>query len=339
MLTRKQRVQRRLMMKIIMPKLLSWYARLESSVANRPGVLKAGPTSPERVDILAGAIKVKGVYAPPGFPHSVPQLIGSMRGIKASIVELDDNPELPLTTIDYKGIMELEAFAKSSGAQSIGYAIVEPRLVFKGKAVLHPYAIVLTQEMDKERIDTAPSAAAGLAVHETYNHLGQVSNMVARYLRAKGYSAHAGHPLNGLALYPPLGQAAQLGWRGIHGLLITPEFGPTVRLAAVFTSIGNLPLPKGNNPHKWVEEFCDQCRLCIRKCPVDAIYTKPIVHKDGRLTCADDGKCLPFFAVNHGCSICVAVCPFNKLGYDRLERSVQNYGHAEAVSQHVESPI
>lgn len=338
MLTRKQRLQRQVMMKMVMPKLLSWYARLESSVASRVGVIKAGPTSPERVDILAGAINVEGVYAPPGFPHSVPQLVGSMRGIKASIDELDENPEQPLTTIDDKGVAELEAFAKSSGALSIGYTVVEPRLVFKGKAVLHPYAIVLTQEMDKERIDTAPSAAAGLAVHETYNKLGQTANKIARYLRAKGYSAHAGHPLNGLALYPPLGQAAHLGWRGIHGLLITPEYGPTVRLAAVFTSIKNLPIQKGENPHEWIEEFCDHCRICIRRCPVDAIYPRPISHGDGRLTCADDAKCLPFFAVNHGCSICVAVCPFNKVGYNRLLQAVEKNGHRDAVRQFIANP-
>ena len=92
-------------------------------------------------------------------------------------------------------------------------------------------------------------------------------------------------------------------------------------------------MPAGDNPHAWVEEFCDHCRLCVRKCPVDAIYDDPIVHPDGRLTCADDAKCLPFFAVNHGCSICVAVCPFNKLGYERLRHSVEAHGHAVAVEK------
>ena len=72
----------------------------------------------------------------------------------------------------------------------------------------------------------------------------------------------------------------------MHGLLIIPEMGPTVRLATVFTSIENLPIPEGDNPHAWVTESCDHCRLCARKCPVGAIYTEPIEHPDGRLTCA-----------------------------------------------------
>ena len=332
MLSRRHRMQRRIMQRFV-PRMEGWHVRLESTVGERPGAMHAAATSPERVNILLRAIEVPEMHAPPGFPKSAPQLVGSLRGIKASIAELDDNPTDPRTSISSEEILELEAFAKEAGALSIGYAEVEPRLVFKDKAILHPHAIVLTQEMDKARIDTAPSPEAGLAVHETYNHLGQTSNAVARYLRRKGFSAHAGHPLNGLALYPPLGQAAQLGHRGIHGLLITPEMGPTVRLAAVFTSIENLPVPAGKNPHSWIEEFCDHCRLCVRKCPDDAVYDDPIEHPDGRLTCADDEKCLPFFAVNHGCSVCVAVCPFNKLGYERLRETVEAHGHAEAVER------
>ena len=110
--------------------------------------------------------------------------------------------------------------------------------------------------------------------------------------------------------------------------------GPTVRLAAVFTSIKNLPYLEGENSHAWVEEFCDHCRLCICKCPVDAIYPEPIYHDDGRITCTDDAKCLPFFATHDGCSICVAVCPFNKLGDTRLHDTVENHGVRHAVAAH-----
>jgi epoxyqueuosine reductase len=116
---------------------------------------------------------------------------------------------------------------------------------------LHENAIMLTMEMDKDRIDTSPSEQSFIEVHETYHHLGRAANRIAGWLRQRGYSAHAGHPLMGLALYPPLAQQAGLGWRGLHGLLITPRFGPRVRLAAVFTSIENLPFGQ-ENPHQWI---------------------------------------------------------------------------------------
>jgi hypothetical protein len=210
MLTRPQRLQRRMMLRFV-PMMERWLGRKEATVPVRPGVLRAGLTSPERVNIMARSVQVPEMHAPPGFPKVMPQLIGSLRGIKASFDEIDDNPAQPRTTIEESEIAALERFARSAGALSIGYATVPPRLVFREKAVLYPNAVVLTMEMDKARIDTAPSKAAGLAVHETYNHLGQVSNKVARYLRDLGFATHAGHPLNGLALYPPLAAVAHLG--------------------------------------------------------------------------------------------------------------------------------
>ena len=74
-------------------------------------------------------------------------------------------------------------------------------------------------------------------------------------------------------------ELAGIGRIGLSGLLITPEFGPRVRLISVITdaALESDPLPEDN--------FCDQCRekACIKACPVDAIAP------DGKL---DKIKCL-----------------------------------------------
>ena len=124
MLSRRHRIQRRMMQRLV-PFMEGWHRRLEATVSDRPGAIHAGPTSPERVNILLRAIQVPDMHAPPGFPQSAPQLVGSMRGIKASIEELDDNPAEPRTEIDAEGLAELEAVAKQNGALSIGYATVD----------------------------------------------------------------------------------------------------------------------------------------------------------------------------------------------------------------------
>ena len=131
------------------------------------------------------------------------------------------------------------------GADEIGFAPAPPKWVFRNLAIRYTQAIVLVMEMDKARMQLAPNPDTAVMVHETYNQLGQVANQIADWLRDHGYAAHAGHPLGGFALYPPMAQAAGLGWRGISGLLITPQFGPRVRLAAVFTEIENLPVYEG----------------------------------------------------------------------------------------------
>lgn len=204
------------------------------------------------------------------------------------------------------------------GADEIGFVSVPQAWVFKDLAIRYTHAIVLVMEMDKARIDKAPNPDTAVMVHETYNALGKVSNKIADWLRDHGYAAHAGHPLGGMALYPPMAQAAGLGWRGISGLLITPQFGPRVRLAAVFTEIENFPVYK-KDEHAWVLDFCESCKRCIHDCPSDAFYDKPIRHENGLVTVLDNEKCFPYFAKNHGCSVCIKVCPFNHVSYEKIK--------------------
>ena len=198
---------------------------------------------------------------------------------------LEKNPTDGKKKIDPKTLDELRQFAKSVGADEIGFASVPQEWVFKNTAIRYTHAIVLVMEMDKDRMDLAPNPDTAVMVHETYNQLGQISNKIADWLREQGYAAHAGHPLGGMALYPPMAQAAGLGWRGISGLIITPEFGPRVRLAAVFTEIENLPVYEGDE-HAWVLDFCESCKRCIRDCPPEAFYDEPIHHENWAGDCA-----------------------------------------------------
>ncbi len=60
-------------------------------------------------------------------------------------------------------------------------------------------------------------------------------------------------------------QAAGLGTIGRHSLLITPEFGSMVWLGAVLCSA---PL----EPDEKKEPICQNCGLCVKACPVDALH-------------------------------------------------------------------
>ena len=51
--------------------------------------------------------------------------------------------------------------------------------------------------MDKARMDTSPSEQSFIEVHAVYHHLGRSANRIANWLRLRGYSAQAGHPLKG----------------------------------------------------------------------------------------------------------------------------------------------
>ncbi len=320
-----RRVKRVLLYFIVQPTL-----RLEEGLAARPDVVHAGPQSPRRIEIVARSVEVEGLHRPvPGFPRSMPSILSCARNTTASFKEIDDNPADPLASMDDDARSELEAFMRSVGVDTFGYTSVPRNLVFEGKAVLHSNAIVLTMEMDRKRMDTSPSPDSAVMVMETYDRLGIMANRIARYLREHGYSAQAGHPLDGLTLYPPLAQAAGLGWLGMHGLLITPEFGPRVRVAAVFTSIEDLP-DTATDEHAWIDDFCRECVKCVRQCPPDAIRTEPIRFESGRVSCVDPERCLPYFVRNNGCSICIAVCPFHQRDYTWLQQRWARHGERAA---------
>jgi ferredoxin len=291
----------------------------EQQVVDIPETSRGDQDSPERFNIPREAIKLEGDHMPlPGFPRSAPQLIGSITNIRKSIYELEKNPVNGRRRIESQTLAELGRFARSAGADEIGYAAVPQAWIFRDLAIRYTQAIVLVMEMDKARMDLAPHPDTAVMVHETYNQLGQVANQIAYWLRERGYAAHAGHPLGGLALYPPMAQAAGLGWRGLHGLVITPQFGPRVRLAAVFTEIENLPVYRGDE-HAWVLDFCQSCKRCIRDCPPDAFYEEPIQHANGLVTVLDNDRCFPYFARYHGCSVCIKVCPFNQQDYEKIK--------------------
>lgn len=293
--------------------------RWEKIIVDIPESIRGGENSPVRFNIPRAGIELEGDHAPlPGFPKSAPQMISSIINIRKSIYDLELNPTDGKKQIDAETLDELRSFSKTVGASEIGYSSVPQEWVFKNTAIRYTHAIVLTMEMSKARMDLAPNPDTAVMVHETYNQLGVVANKIADWLREQGYAAHAGHPLGGLTLYPPMAQAAGLGWRGINGLVITPEFGPRVRLAAVFTEIENLPVYEGNE-HAWVLDFCESCKRCILDCPPDAFYETPIEHENGLVTVLDNAKCFPYFAKYHGCSVCIKICPFNQQGYDKIK--------------------
>lgn len=66
----------------------------------------------------------------------------------------------------------------------------------------------------------------------------------------------------------PLKQAAQaagLGSVGLHSLLVTPGFGPRVRMAGFLTDAPLAADPPFESP------LCDDCGLCLRECPSGAV--------------------------------------------------------------------
>ena len=241
--------------------------------------------------------------------------------------QLDKNGHIKITKQEKKLIEsypnkelwnKLKDYAWENWNVIIGFTELPEKLIFKGKAVLFKYAIVCIQEMDKEKIDKAPSLDAGEEVQRVYNSLGLAVNDIANWLRENyGIACQSNHPLGGLVNTTPLAGKAGMGWQGHNGLLITPQFGQRQRIAPIFIRSKVFEFTD-NRKHVWIEEFCNICRKCEKSCPTQAIYSKKktsikdVSSLGQTRTCIDRNKCYPQFNKTLGCSICMKVCPFSQ---------------------------
>jgi len=178
------------------------------------------------------------------------------------------------------------------------------------------HAIVMAVEMPRAMNQSSPGPTGACADAIGYSRMGYASLALAEFIRAQGYTAIPCK--NDTALSVPLAIEAGLGEAGRLGALITPEFGPCVRLCKVLT---DMPLTLDQPIKFGVEEFCNYCKKCARECPSKCIT-------EGEQTwgpvneCNNSGvkkwyndykKCLSYWGENGmSCTNCVAVCPFTK---------------------------
>lgn len=181
----------------------------------------------------------------------------------------------------------------------------------------YKYAVVFAIEMNYELVKYSPTYTSGGGSGLCYSKMPLIAAMVAQYIRGLGYKAI---PMgNDTACSIPLAIDAGLGELGRNGVLITPEFGPRVRLCKVFT---DLPLVPDKPIEFGVWDFCAHCERCAEECPSQAIPdgepTTQICNKsnrEGLLRWPVNGeKCIAFWESNRSgsCLDCIRVCPFNK---------------------------
>jgi ferredoxin len=173
------------------------------------------------------------------------------------------------------------------------------------------YAVVLAVETDRDMINRAPHAEQMLATMKGYADVAAVGCKLAVYLKALGYGALLNTVIGYNAPLVPLARDAGLGQIGRHGLLITRDYGPRVRLGAVMT---DLPLLSDEPVDFGLAEFCRRCDKCAANCIGDAISAGEPESVDGRPRWAfDDLACYRVWRrIGTDCGICLAACPFSQ---------------------------
>lgn len=206
--------------------------------------------------------------------------------------------------------------ATRAGADLAGVARVTPADVYRGKSIAEPFAVVVARRMRLADLATAPSVEAAVEMGRVYRDVGRTVTRLALALRGLGYEATVQHPVLDMdVLFLPLAERAGLGELGRHGSLINPHLGPMFRLGAVTT---NAPMATDSPIDLGIGKFCDNCRACRDACPPAAIPEARGDPSGGSRYVVDTDACFPFFAANHYCGACLAVCPFNVESFGAL---------------------
>jgi len=240
---------------------------------------------------------------------------------KGSAFGPDDRPVLG----PEEAAERVKGYALSIGADPVGITEIDARWVYShrgmanrgdgerwGEEIIlgHKYAVVMATEMRFEMVRAAPHTPSIVETMRNYAQGAIISSMVAGYIANLGYSATAQHVSHYDALLVPLAIDAGLGQLGRHGYLISKEFGPRLRLAAVTTDI---PLIADTPADIGVHGFCRICRKCAVCCPSHSIpMGDPEVHNGILRWKLNAETCHDYWGKSGSdCNICMRVCPWS----------------------------
>ena len=138
------------------------------------------------------------------------------------------------------------------------------------------------------------------------NDLTQTSYRIARYLTNQGFtSVNLGQDLtdyrtiSSVFSFKYAATAAGLGVLGKNGLVITPSYGPRVKLTALLTKAQIKP------DEMVLGDPCEGCSTCIKVCPSGALKEP----QGSQRVKHDRFVCCSFYAANQGCGLCMSKCP------------------------------
>lgn len=195
----------------------------------------------------------------------------------------------------------------------VGYE-TDDKLVIPDKA---RWVIVYTVQMSTETMKYGPTVLGAQTTGLSYTRLYTIYGQLHEFIRGLGYHSYGASAMNGFGIYPAFGVLAGLGELSRLNRLVTPEYGPMVRLVALAT---DLPLAPTKPINFGVVEFCKDCKTCAEACPSGALSVErepswepkgPWSNTGHKAWFEDSVKCRNYWnTCGTNCGTCFSVCPY-----------------------------
>jgi reductive dehalogenase len=204
----------------------------------------------------------------------------------------------------------------------------------------HRYAIAFTVEMDFHMIAANPAAPGVMESAKQYVEAARVAIQLANAIRRLGYPARAHIDGNYRIIAPLVARDAGLGEIGRMGILMTPSWGPRVRIGVVTTNIELEPDSPVRDPS--VIDFCGICRKCAENCPARSIPFGERQDIDGALRWRINAEtCYRYWCtIGTDCGVCMTVCPYshpNSISHNLVRRGIAHSYFLRRVAHRMEN--
>jgi epoxyqueuosine reductase len=183
------------------------------------------------------------------------------------------------------------------------------------------FALPLPRAIVREIAENGPTKTYFHHYRTCNAYIDHVSYTLVLAIKAEGYDAvyiPASQSVSedgyrGLFPHKAAAVLCGLGGIGMNDLLITPDYGASVRLGTVMTDLPVARTGKTENP-------CTGCAKCVSACPSGALFGKKwetgisveeII--DVRLCSAHMKKAYKKIGRGAVCGICMAVCPVGRV--------------------------
>lgn len=169
--------------------------------------------------------------------------------------------------------------------------------------------------MPAASLDHAPSREYSASYVAANDELNRIAFRIARLLESKGYRAvpiSSSSPYDLRTMFGDMshrhaGELAGIGVFGKNSLLLSPEFGPRIRLVSVVTD-ARLPSSK---PLR--SDLCGNCTRCLQACPAKALKPGMVVDKEKcDVHHVRIGELLQLKDWEQVCGVCIRVCPVGR---------------------------
>ena len=247
-----------------------------------------------------------------GTPEEASEMIrAALRAFGAAtvgFVELDENTEKLIYSIDPDG-KEMVISEDQDVAEE-----TETQRIIPKKA---RWVIVWTVQMSQEGMTRSPTPVGAATTAMAYAIGRATQSRLQGFLRGIGYYGLGEAQTNALGIAPAFGVMAGLGELSRLNRMITPEYGPMVR---VFKMVTNLPVAPTKPIDAGIYNFCKSCKTCATYCPSGSLSTSDPSYetqggwnRGGVKTWYENSlTCRNYWAeVGTNCGICFAVCPFS----------------------------